>query len=62
MTTPQTKCGRTACASTHLTHWNSEMQRYYCPACAKKINEYNPGLCVLDEAKIAELKRSRSTS
>src|SRR4051794_38583215 len=41
----QTKCGRTACRSTHLTHYNGRTDKLYCPACARKINESNPWLC-----------------
>ncbi len=39
------KCNRTACQKEGATWWNPSTQAYYCTRCAKKINQYNPGLC-----------------
>jgi hypothetical protein len=40
------RCNRTVCANFPATWWNPSTRAYYCPACARHINEYNPGLCV----------------
>lgn len=42
----QTKCGRTVCQSTRLTHYNTGTDKLYCQVCARAINQYNPGLCI----------------
>lgn len=43
----QVKCGRIACPSTRLSHYNTGTDRLYCGRCAAGINQHNPGLCIL---------------
>jgi hypothetical protein len=39
------KCARTACPATkNVVCRHAHDGRFYCPKCARKINEYNPGL------------------
>ncbi len=49
-----TRCNRTACQiqfSEFRRRWyNTSTQAYYCRSCAVKINNYNPGLCLPEEA------------
>jgi hypothetical protein len=47
----QKKCGRTVCESTLLTYYNKGTDKLYCSSCARKINENNPGLCILYRVK-----------
>ena len=42
----QTKCGRSACSQTDLTHYNTGTDRLYCTRCATAINSFNPGICI----------------
>lgn len=42
-------CARTACDRQPATCFNNSTRWYYCVPCARKINEYNPGCCVLPE-------------
>lgn len=52
-------CNRTACQSEiHVVFYNKSTMAYYCPSCAKKINDANQydfggnfvgDLCVLDD-------------
>ena len=46
------ECGREACTSTVGPQpWvNAGTPLLYCPACARRINEYNPGLCAPEAA------------
>ena len=52
-------CNRTACQSPNeVVYFNHSTEKYYCPSCAKKINEYNRAdamrlfghdLCMIEE-------------
>jgi hypothetical protein len=47
METMSRRCQRKACGRPGATYFNTSTRAYYCPSCAKAINEYAPGLCVL---------------
>lgn len=44
-------CNRTACKAPGATWWNTSTSAFYCTACARKINEYAPGLCTDKQGK-----------
>lgn len=39
-------CNRTACRAIPATWFNASTRAFYCRECARKINEYAPGLCI----------------
>lgn len=43
---PGTKCNRAACQRPGPTWWNPSTRAWYCPRCARAINEHSPGLCI----------------
>lgn len=46
-------CNRKACQSSHkVAYWNETMQAYYCPTCARLLNNEKEGLCKLDNKKL----------
>lgn len=53
-------CARTACPNERsAVYWNASTRRWYCRACADKINRFAPGLCtlgVVDGAKETNMK------
>ena len=50
------KCNRSACQKEGALWFNYSTRQWYCAACARKINKYNPGLCELIESGIAPTK------
>lgn len=40
------ECNRTVCKALGAVWLNKSTHKYYCVDCARRINYYNPGLCV----------------
>ena len=49
----ETRCNRMACQVELGDHrwWNRSTRAYYCRACALRINEVNPMLCIPELAR-----------
>lgn len=51
----RTKCARTACSATrNVVCRHTHSGALYCPRCARKINEHNPGLVTMPGANERE--------